>query len=280
MTLANCSVTDTGTTYVVKLEGWGLDIVEWFERIICSAFPSSRYSRVGEPSDSGLLGLGKTLLLQGEPSPGGLKEVEDFLTLMTTTLTIEDSLDESHSLGYHQDEDETGGLVRSRLGAVVNQVKYGPFPHPDARAAIRRALCRFIERHPRYRRAQAIAAIPPHRTGDHASLSQSQAPDIAEQLDFGQLEIIRLQTHAPQKDIQDDDRPRGVKRRFDNQRGSMRVDCDSKGFSVIALDDLYGSGGTMAEAARALREAGAREVLGLTMTKQRLYEGVRLVTAD
>lgn len=111
-------------------------------------------------------------------------------------------------------------------------------------------------------------------------MSQKLAPDIAEKLGFRQLEIIRVQTRAAQKDIQDDDRDRGVQRRFDNQRGSMRVDGDVKGFRVIALDDLYGSGATMAEAARALREAGAGEVLGLTMTKQRLYEGVRLATLD
>jgi len=60
----------------------------------------------------------------------------------------------------------------------------------------------------------------------------------------------------------------------------MRVDDDVSGVGVVAIDDLDGSGASMREAARALRDAGAKEVVGLTVTKQRLYEGVRLATLD
>jgi len=172
------------------------------------------------------------------------------------------------------------GLVRSKLGMLVNRAKYGLFPHPGARAAIRQALCEFIRAHPRYSRASAVAAIPPRRAGNKSSLSQRLAPDIADDLGVREVEIIRVETRPAQKEIQDDNRARGVERRFQNQRGFMRVDDDVNGISVVALDDLYGSGGTMAEAARALKETGAVEVLGLTMTKQRLFEGVRLATQD
>jgi glutamine phosphoribosylpyrophosphate amidotransferase len=37
--------------------------------------------------------------------------------------------------------------------------------------------------------------------------------------------------------------------------------------TVIIVDDTYGSGGTMEETTRACRSAGAKEVLGLTATK-------------
>jgi predicted amidophosphoribosyltransferase len=60
----------------------------------------------------------------------------------------------------------------------------------------------------------------------------------------------------------------------------MVVSEELVGQRVIIIDDLYGSGGTMQEAGRALRAAGASEVLGLAVTKQRLYEGVSLATQD
>lgn len=278
--LQGFSVEDAGPACLVELEGWELEPVEWFERIVCSAFPSSGFSRAGEPSDSGLLGLGKTLVLRGRPPVGGVEEVRRFLSLLTGTLTIEDSLDESHSLGYHQDEDETGGLVRSELGSLVRRAKYGRPPDADARRRITEALRRFIDGHPRYRRAKAVAAVPPRQAGGQDSLCQIVGAEVAAQLELTWIEIVRVSSRPPQKDIVDEDRKKGVERRTANQEGSMGVDDDVAGLSVVVVDDLYGSGGSMREAARALRHSGAKEVLGLTVTKQRLYEGVRLATLD
>jgi hypothetical protein len=280
--LEGSSVEDAGAACLVELEGWDLEPVEWFARIVCSAFPASGFSRAGEPSDSGFLGLRKTLTLRGRPPAGGLEELRRFLSLLTGTLTIEDSLDESHSLGYHQDEDETGELVRSELGWLVIRAsaKYGRPPEADARRRITEALRRFIEGHPRYRRAKAIAAVPPRQEGGQGSLCQTVAADLAAQLGLMWIEIVRVSDRPPQKDIVDEDRKKGVERRIANQEGSMGVGNDVAGLSVVVVDDLYGSGGSMREAARALRHSRAKEVLGLTATKQRLYEGVRLATLD
>jgi len=264
----------------VQLQGWDLEPVEWFERMIRSAFPSSGFSRVGEPSDSGFLGLEKSLILRGKPPTGGVAEIERFLALLRSTLTVEDSLDESHSLGHHKDEDETGGLVRSQLGWLVKRAKYDRPSDSDARRRIVEALCRFVEAHPRYSRAEAVAAVPPREAGGQGSLCQQVVGQIAKQLGLAVIEVIRVSTRPPQKDIVDDDRKKGVERRIANQKGSMAVADDVDGLSVVVIDDLYGSGASMAEAARALRDAGAAEVLGLTVTKQRLYEGVRLATLD
>jgi len=103
---------------------------------------------------------------------------------------------------------------------------------------------------------------------------------VAARLGIKSVEIRRVSTRLPQKDIVDEDRQKGVERRIANQEGSMRVEDDVTGASVIAIDDLYGSGASMLEAARALRDARAKEVVGLTVTKQHLYEGVRLATLD
>lgn len=219
-----------------------------------------------------------TLSLVGALPEGGVDEVNRFLSLIKRVLTIEDSLGESHALGYHQDDDETGALVRSELGTLVLQAKYKH--NAEAEETIREALVRFMQGHPRYRRADAVAAVPPHVAGGRDSLCQRLMAPIANDCGFRAVDIHKVTSTAEQKEIIDEDRKRGVERRFDNQRQSMRVDHDIAGLKVVLLDDLYGSGGSMAEAARALRGAGAAEVLGLAVTKQRLYEGVRLATQD
>lgn len=276
--LQNFSVDDANGECLVELTGWGLQPVEWFERIVCAAFASSGFTRASEILDSGLLGFEKVLVLAGTAPEGGGEQVKDFLLLLARSLTIEDSLDESHSLGYHQDEDETGGLVRSNLGTLVYHAKYRH--RVDERERIRHALCSFIRGHPRYRRADAVAAILPHETGRTGSLCQRLLAEVGSQLGLQQVQIVRVTTTQPQKEIADDDRRKGVERRFANQEGTMRVNHDLAGSSAVVLDDLYGSGASMHEAARVLRQAGAAEVLGLTVTKQRLYQGVRLATLD
>ncbi len=278
ITLQGFGVDEIDGVCLVELEGWGAEPAEWFERILREAFPESEFYRATEPQESGLLGFEMTLSLAGRLPEGGAEEVERFLALVTRVLTIEDSLDESHALGYHQDDNETGALVRSELGTLIIRAKYKHIA--EAREAIRAALVRFIQGHPRYRRADALAAVPPHQAGGRNSLCQRLVAPIANESGFQTVGIVKATTTAEQKEIIDEDRERGVGRRFDNQRGTMRVDDDVTGLTVVVLDDLYGSGGSMAEAARALREAGAAEVLGLAVTKQRLYEGVRLVTLD
>lgn len=127
---------------------------------------------------------------------------------------------------------------------------------------------------------EAVAAVPPRQAGGQGSLCQSVAAELAAQLGLACIEIVRVSSRSPQKDIVDEDRKKGVERRIGNQEGSMSVDDHVAGLSVVVVDDLYGSGGSMREAARVLRGSGAKEVLGLTVTKQRLYEGVRLATLD
>lgn len=278
ITLEDFQVDELNGTCLVELEGWGSDPAEWFKRLLCEAFPQCDFYRAAEPQASGLLGFEMTLSLAGNLPEGGVEEVERFLALVTRVLTIEDSLNESHALGYHQDDDETGALVRSELGTLLYRAKYRS--SAEARETVAQALVRFIQGHPRYRRAHAVAAVPPHQAGRQDSLCQSLVAPIANECGFQTGEIVKVTTTAEQKEIIDEDRKSGVERRFANQSGSMRVDDDITGLAVVALDDLYGSGGTMAEAARALREAGAAEVLGLAVTKQRLYEGVRLATQD
>lgn len=280
LTLQDFSVESEGGSCVVTLQCWNLHPVEWFERILCRAFPASAFVREGDPQDSGLLGFEKVVRLRGSVPASGVEEVGDFLSLLNSTLTIEDLLDESHALGYHQDEDAAGGLVRSALGNLVFRAKYNRPPDEAARTKVLSAMRRFIERHPRYALADVLAAIPPHDKGTQQSLCRRMTAELVHEFGCREVKIVRRSSTPPQKDISDEDRTRGVERRIANQKGSMKVDDNLDGELVVVLDDLYGSGGSMLEAARALKESGASEVLGLAITKQRLFEGVRMATQD
>lgn len=272
--LEDYSVEKVGTACRVTLEAWQDRAVQAFANIVRAAFPGSGFRRTGS-SQNGFLGLQRQLRLYGKVPTGGIARVETFLELVTRCLTIEDGLDESHALAYHQDQDEsTGNLRRSALGQLVNRAKYRT--EKASRERIGEAVTDFIRSHPRYARSDAVASVPAHRRGSASGLSGRLVRQVADALQLRRVEISRFQSKTPQKDIVDDDRRLGVKKRLTNQKNSMLVDDDIDGLTITVVDDLYGSGGTIQEAARALKEAGAQEVLSLCITKQRLFEGVSL----
>ena len=275
LVLENYSVERAGDSCLATLEAWEDKVVEAFAGIVRTAFPGSGFRRTGTPRP-GFLGFQQQLRLTGAIPGDGIRQVEAFLELVSRCLTIEDLLDESHALAYHQEQDEeTGQLIKTRLGRLVNQAKYKTYRQP--REAVGNAVIEFIKGHPRYSRATAIACMPPHGTGKRSSLSARVVNQVREALQLEEAIIVRTKSRPAQKDITDDDRRVGVKKRIANQKHSMRADTDLRGKAVIIIDDLYGSGGSMQEAARVSREAGASEVLGLSITKQRLFEGVSLV---
>ena len=88
------------------------------------------------------------------------------------------------------------------------------------------------------------------------------------------LVVPRRVTSIPaQKDY--DEEANGISRQ-ELQRETTVIDERLRG-EVIVIDDLYESGGTVAEVARACRSAGADGVLGLVITKTAKYtQGMRL----
>lgn len=262
-----------GSRCAVTLEAWDTEAVSWFVRIVRDAFPECGFRRRTGEREGGLLGLQRSVTLVGDVPSEGEAQLREFLAVIAGCLTIDDSLDESHALDYHQVEDATtGNLTRTVIGRLVNQAKYRTLRAPRER--IGSALAGFIRAHPRYAHADAIAYMPPHTAGTRGGLSRRLVSQLIETRSHGQVVIERVRTRIAQKEISDEVRRVGIQRRMANQRNSMKVDGALTGASVIVVDDLYGSGASMAEAARALRDAGATTVLGLCATKQRLFGGV------
>ena len=261
----------------VTLDSWDGRSAEAFADIVQAAFRECGFKIVRSPQLPGLLALGEAVTLVGNAPARGTEEVLDFLSLITRGLTIEDALDESHALAYHQETDEaTGRLARTTLGKLVNRAKYETLKRP--REIIGNAVADFVTRHPRYNRATSVACIPPHKSGKTSSLPNRLVRQVSKTLELTQVTIERVSDTAEQKEIRDEDRQAGVRKRIANQRHTMRVNANLERESVIVIDDLYGSGGSMQEACRALKAVGAGEVLGLAITKQRLFEGVSLAS--
>lgn len=279
LSIEDFSVQEQNGRCVVTLEAWDSDANEAFANILSACFPKCDFRLAQSTTQAGFLGLQHSTQVIGKLPEGGVAQVTDLLTLVTKSLTIEDNLDESHALAHHQDQDEgTGKLIRSKLGSLVNEAKYNTSRAP--REKLGNAVIEFILAHPRYSSSNVIASIPPHEAATKSSLPGRIVTQVAEALGLTRVEIKRAKETPPQKEITDDDRAVGVRKRIANQKNSMRVDEDLSGLSIIVIDDLYGSGGSMQEAARAARAAGATQVLGLSLTKQRLFEGVRLTTKN
>jgi predicted amidophosphoribosyltransferase len=212
--------------------------------------------------------------IQGRFTPCELGQLNGLLGLLEECLTIEDSLDESHALGYHQEEDDlTTGLRRTALDALVYRAKYGS--DNQARSQLVDLFGRFVSRHPRYGSASAVAAVPPH-SASGSRLSRHLAQGLAAALGMRPVPIRRARETLQQKAITLEDRLAAVKQRVRNQKDSMAVPMALDGESVIVVDELYGSGASMEEAARSLRQAGSGCVLGLAASKQRLFGAVSL----
>lgn len=273
--LEDFSVEKTKAGCSVTLYSWDERATRAFADLVKTAYGECSFRRSRSPQREGILSLGEALTINGLSPRGGAGAVREFLELVTKCLTIEDSLDESHALGYHQETDDaTGRLAKTTLGKLVNRAKYDTLRKP--REVIGNAVADFVTRHPRYGRATSVACVPPHKPGRTSSLPNRLVRQVSETLGLNRVTIQRVHDTAEQKEIRDEDRQAGVRKRISNQRRTMSVDTNLEGESVIVIDDLYGSGGSMQEAARALRDAGAGEVMGLAITKQRLFEGVSL----
>lgn len=106
--------------------------------------------------------------------------------------------------------------------------------------------------------ADLILPVPIHRTRQRLrGFNQSELlcealPKEALRLDL----LSRIRATAPQAGLTQQER-------IANVRGAFRASPDVRGQSVLLVDDVLTSGTTMGECAKALKDAGAREVIAL-----------------
>lgn len=197
------------------------------------------------------------------------EDLNSLLNVLTRCVTIEDNLDESHALSPYLLPDGVGGGKRFRLGELVYQSKYRHSSfHNSATQQILKEVRNFINAHPRYKRAHAIAFAPSSKPWKTSTLPSTIAVVTARRLQKPLISPIRRVPVPARKNSEE----------IADQRNTVQVSQDLNGQRIIIIDDLYESGTTIQEVARAARSAGASDVLGLTITKNAKYtQGMDLV---
>lgn len=190
------------------------------------------------------------------------EDLNSLLNVLTRCVTIEDKLDESHALSLHKiPAGDADNLRRSTIGNWVFQAKdyHGNLPFIDKSATkqITDRVIDFIRKHPRYRHSAAIAFAPSSKRWKTSTLPSTIAAVTARRLQKPLISPIRRVPVPARKNSKE----------IADQRNTVQIDQDLNRQRIIIIDDLYKSGTTIQEVARAARIAGASEVLGLTFTK-------------
>ncbi|MCH7745105.1 MAG: phosphoribosyltransferase [Chloroflexi bacterium] len=199
-----------------------------------------------------------------------INEVKKFLELLRHHISIDDELDESHALSPHNipDPDEDDEWHLTPIGQLVNRTKdYSGQKAFRSKAAFDQIyihILDFINAHPTYHRASIIASVPSSDSSKIITLPRAIASNVSEQLGKRLLVPKRLRSIPSQKDY---DQTAQVVSRKELQSGTVGVSDNIEGASVILIEDLYETGGSIEETARACRSAGATDVLGLAITK-------------
>ena len=152
---------------------------------------------------------------------------------------------------------------RTEIGKMVYQAKYDDDNDAARDLAERAALNAY--RNPILRRARRVAIVPPSKKDKETGrLLQKVSEVVSDVLEIPRIALHRTHsTKIEQKKI--DDVPGGDPEA--NQRGTMRADPANG--PILVLDDLMGHGSSVREAARALKAAGASEVMAFVLSKNR-----------
>jgi adenine/guanine phosphoribosyltransferase-like PRPP-binding protein len=147
-------------------------------------------------------------------------------------------------------------------GDLVKRGKYW-YTDPQRAADLRqvgkalvRQLCAVVQEHPLLRDIDAIIAVPGHDSRQ-VSFGARVAASVAKER---AMPLVRCGSSAifrtPAKNLDLNERASAV-------NGQFNCPTNLTGQSVLIIDDLYGSGATASETARAARAAGATRVASL-----------------
>lgn len=163
---------------------------------------------------------------------------------------------------YSVVDDAEGRRPRSRqtkTGARTSQAKYhsrSPRSRTAARDQLCCDLCEAAAESEVCAAADVVIGVPGH-AGSPDAFSLQLGRDVAVTL---RLPIVIARARAPQEP---------VKARHANLNGFYTIDEDLDDQAVLIVDDVYGTGGTIASVATASIAAGATFGIGLALAESR-----------
>ena len=203
----------------------------------------------------------RTFNLTGVANEDQLRRILDTLK-DKIIVDLSPGFDQCYSLGPYSVFSGDGGRSYSRWGQLVNRAKY----QRDEGSSIELAgaLNGFIGQNPTFQKVNGIVSAP---KGDKNTpdLAGYWAKEIAFLRGWQQFDAERTKaTDRPQKVRSDTESEEDLVNRV---AGTIRVRGVTRRSNILVLDDIIGSGGTIREIGRALRESGASYVVGLSVAK-------------
>lgn len=203
-----------------------------------------------------------------QPTP----ETLSLLGLLTGALTVPcaDSLDFAIALDWFNKIVEGAVADLTDLADLVHRGKYVYTPLGDVEKlkevgrAVGDEMAEFVGLHPLLKGADAIAAAPGHDP-TVLSFGSRLAAGVAKRRGIPLVRCTSSQARAPARSLAFSDRVAAL-------RGQFRCPDDVSGQRILIVDDVWASGATAEETARALRAAGARQVASIAAIRTVEFE--------
>lgn len=175
--------------------------------------------------------------------------------------TLDEHTVRSDFLGYNEQEHAVYDTVRSEVGELVYRLKYQG--DQSAVPPLARVVAEFISS--KDLPIDVVVPLPPSKQRSVQPV-RSIAASVAKRLDiaYDSRALRKVRESAELKSMTE------LKDRRAALAGAFIASAEAlKGKSVLLLDDLYRSGASMEEAARAIRKSGAKAVYALALTRTR-----------
>lgn len=175
--------------------------------------------------------------------------------------TLDEHTVRSDFLGYNEQEHAVYDTVRSEVGELVYRLKYQG--DQSAVPPLARVVAEFISS--KDLPIDVVVPLPPSKQRSVQPV-RSIAASVAKRLDIAyDSRALRKVRESPELKSMTE-----LKDRRAALAGAFIASAEAlKGKSVLLLDDLYRSGASMEEAARAIRKSGAKAVYALALTRTR-----------
>ncbi|MBO0879017.1 MAG: hypothetical protein J2P17_01260 [Mycobacterium sp.] len=193
--------------------------------------------------------------------PTQLKELIALLTEVLVLPTVDSGLDGVVALDWYKIVDAGKPSMQwenTDVGQLVHEAKYyinDATKRRIARTALVERLSDAVQRHPALNSVPYMISVPGHMS-DGTSTAERIVADLAQRTD---KILVRMEGRP---------RPERKGQQRGNLTGTFTAPMTLNAPCVI-VDDVYRSGETLREAARAARAAGAGRVFGLVAAKTR-----------
>lgn len=205
-------------------------------------------------------------------SPSALcSDVADLLAVLGTTLTLfcPPTLDFVLALDWYKqpaDEVPPTGWLNTEIGELVHRGKYWYKTDGGCQARVGLLLVQkvsaVIQGHPLLRKAGVILDVPGHDT-ERVSFGSRMAATVARDFGIPRVRVnVRDTFRAEAKSLDRSQRARTL-------AGQFSVAEDLQGQTALIIDDVFHSGASIGETARAARAAGANRVFGICAVRTR-----------